>query len=448
VLDVEVDVGRSVALEREEALEQQAQIHRVGLGDAERVADRAVGRAPPALAVDVVDAAELHDVDEHQEVAREVEPLDHVELVGDLAHRLRVLGVGGGIAHARAAGGELAQPRHLGVAVGHIVVGELGGGHAQVERARMRELHRARHRAGPTGEAALLLRRATQVRERCGGQPAVELVERTAGTHRSQRSGERTARRSGVVHVVGGHDVDPGGHRHPRQGVVAVAIEGIAVIPHLHQHAVATEGGDEPVERGTSRARTVAHQCRGDGALATAGEHVPAVVARARLRVEVHRRARGMGQRVDGGARCALLSRHLCRTDRARQPCVAHRPLGQDDEVLALRVGFAVGRPGDAQRELGPEDRGQVELPGGEREADRAVETVVVGDRETDQPQARRLLRQLFRVAGAVEEGEVGVAVQLGVPHGDRDRIEHVFATASGTATTGPASPAQTRSGC
>ncbi len=80
-LDVEIDVGRSVALGREEPLEQQAQPDRVGVGDAERVADRAVCRAPPALAVDARAPAEVDDVPDHEEVAREPERLDDVELV-------------------------------------------------------------------------------------------------------------------------------------------------------------------------------------------------------------------------------------------------------------------------------------------------------------------------------------------------------------------------------
>ena len=91
VLDVEVDVGRAVALGGEEPLEEQAERDRVGLGDPERVADRAVRRAPPALAVDVVRPAELDDVVQQQEVAGEAELLDHPELVVDLAHRLRVV---------------------------------------------------------------------------------------------------------------------------------------------------------------------------------------------------------------------------------------------------------------------------------------------------------------------------------------------------------------------
>ena len=53
-LDVDVDVGRAVALGRQEALEQQAERHGVGGGDAEGVADGRVGRAAPALAEDVL----------------------------------------------------------------------------------------------------------------------------------------------------------------------------------------------------------------------------------------------------------------------------------------------------------------------------------------------------------------------------------------------------------
>ena len=82
-LDVDVDVGRAVALGRQEALEQQAERHRIGGGDAERVADRRVRRAAPPLAEDVRAPAELDDVPHDEEVAGEAELLDQRQFVID-----------------------------------------------------------------------------------------------------------------------------------------------------------------------------------------------------------------------------------------------------------------------------------------------------------------------------------------------------------------------------
>ena len=82
VLDVEIDVGRAVALRRQEPFEQEAERDRICLGDTERVTHRAVRRAPPALAVDVAAAAELDDVVQQQEVAGEAQLFDHTQLVG------------------------------------------------------------------------------------------------------------------------------------------------------------------------------------------------------------------------------------------------------------------------------------------------------------------------------------------------------------------------------
>ena len=253
VLDVEVDVGRAVALEGEEPLEQQAEGDGVGLGDAERVTHRAVRRAPPALAVDVVDPAELDDLDQHQEVAGEVELLDHVELVRDLVHRLLVLRVRARVRDGSTARGELAQPAHLGVAGRNVVIGKLGRGEVQVEGAGTRDLDGALHRPRPAIEATRLLGGTAQVRERRRGEPAVDVVERTARAHRRERGGELALRGSGVVDVVGGDDVDPGGSGHHRELVVAVAVDGIAVVPELHEHTIAAERGDELVERARAR---------------------------------------------------------------------------------------------------------------------------------------------------------------------------------------------------
>ena len=82
-LDVDVDVRRAVPLGRQEALEQQPELHRVGGGDAEGVAHRRVGGRSPALAEDVVAPAELDEVPHDEEVAGEAELLDDRQLAVD-----------------------------------------------------------------------------------------------------------------------------------------------------------------------------------------------------------------------------------------------------------------------------------------------------------------------------------------------------------------------------
>ena len=85
----------------------------------------------------------------------------------------------------------------------------------------------------------------------------------------------------------------------------------------------------------------------------------------------------------------------------------------------------APGRPGPGDGELGPEDGGQAEGPGRLGEADHAVEAVVVGQGQSGQAEPDRLGGQLLGVAGAVEEGEVGVGVQFGVGHVGRAASGH-----------------------
>ena len=75
---------------------------------------------------------------------------------------------------------------------------------------------------------------------------------------------------------------------------------------------------------------------------------------------------------------------------------------------------------GEPERQLGAEHRGHAHRPGRLGEAHHAVEAVVVGEGQGLEAEAGRLLGQLLGVAGAVEEAEGGVAVQLGVGRGAR----------------------------
>src|SRR3546814_10221338 len=50
MLEIDVDVGRLVALGRHEAREKQLVLHRIDRGDAEQEADDRIGRRPASLA--------------------------------------------------------------------------------------------------------------------------------------------------------------------------------------------------------------------------------------------------------------------------------------------------------------------------------------------------------------------------------------------------------------
>ncbi len=97
------------------------------------------------------------------------------------------------------------------------------------------------------------------------------------------------------------------------------------------------------------------------------------------------------------------------------QTGVPGRVPGQHDQVSTLGVGHPGLRPGQAQSDLGSEDRRQVGWTGGLGEADYPVHPVVVSDRQGREAEVHRLFDQLLRVRGPVQEAEVRVAVQLGV---------------------------------
>src|SRR4029079_19569030 len=84
VLEVDVDVGRLVALDADEAAEQQRRAARVDLGDVQAVADERVGGAAAALAEDLLGARPTDDVGDGEEIRLVPERGDDGELVFDL----------------------------------------------------------------------------------------------------------------------------------------------------------------------------------------------------------------------------------------------------------------------------------------------------------------------------------------------------------------------------
>ncbi len=164
-LDVDVDVGGAVAGGGEEALEEQPEGDRVHVGDAEGVADRRGGGRPPPLAEDVLLPAEPDDVPDGEEVPREAERADDLELVVEPGVGARdPLGSPRPVAVVGTPTDQLDQPGLLGVPLRHREVGEPWRHQAQVERAGRTDLGRPLDRPGPPCEPAALLGFTPQTR--------------------------------------------------------------------------------------------------------------------------------------------------------------------------------------------------------------------------------------------------------------------------------------------
>ena len=181
-----------------------------------------------------------------------------------------------------------------------------------------------------------------------------------------------------------------------------MGVERIAVVPELDGDVVTSERLDQPRELVARGGRSAVDQRTRHRALAAAGEDDPPSAAQ--LRELVHA--------MD---RTSLLAAQLCERDRAAQPRVAERIAREDDEVIAFRIGDAVGDARGADGELRAEDRRQPDGARGLREPDDPVHPVVIGDRERVESEPRRFLGELLGMRRTVEPRVGGVAVQLGV---------------------------------
>jgi hypothetical protein len=103
-LDVQVDVGRAAPLLRQEALEQKLELDGIYRRDPQAIADAGVGRRTTTLQQDPPAPGKAHDIPDGEEVPRQVEPRDHLELAPDLASMGS--GTEGVLASCRAAQGQ------------------------------------------------------------------------------------------------------------------------------------------------------------------------------------------------------------------------------------------------------------------------------------------------------------------------------------------------------
>ena len=247
-LDVDVNVGRPIALGGEKPFEEQAQRDGVHIGDAEGVTHRRVGRRAPALAEDPGPAAELDNVPHHQEVAGEPENPDDLEFPVELRPgALHPLGEAGSVAAGATLGDQTAQVGHLVETVGAGIGRQVGGDELQIEGALTPQFSGHLDGSRPAGETCRLL--TTRAQMTTGrGEPAVDLVEAAAGPNRGQSGGKPLPVHRVVVHVSGGDKREVGAGGQIGQSPVAHRILGQTVIPQLDDHVVRTEVCGEPIQ--------------------------------------------------------------------------------------------------------------------------------------------------------------------------------------------------------
>ena len=206
VLEIDVDVGRLLALLGNEALEQQVAGRRVDRGDPEAVADRAVRRRAAALAQDrrVETAREGDDVVDGQEVAREIEPLDQRQLVIQLLQHLVRNAVRPALLRAfpRQMLEMLLRRAPIGHRLPRIFVAQL----VEAEVKRIRELPRRGDRMRPAREQPHHLRRRFQMPLGVGVQQIAGVGDGRLLADAGDDVLQRPAVGRVIMDVVGGED--------------------------------------------------------------------------------------------------------------------------------------------------------------------------------------------------------------------------------------------------
>ena len=420
VLEVDVDVGRLVALSRDEALDQHDAQLRVDLGDAQRPAHHRVGRRAAALAQDAALAGEAHDVVHGEEVGLVAELGDERELVLDLrAHRGRggvfgrwrcgrdrgrrgcaALLAGLAVAPGQPALDQPAQPARRGLVRGDELGGVLVAQLVEVEAAARRHRHGLGEQLGrmAAGEGRALVQAQLGIgRERQAG-----LGHAAVQAQRAHHVGERAPR--GLVHerAAGGDRRDAGGLGDAQDPVQA---GGIA--------SVQARGVGDPGASGEALRQPARFAAQGDGRVAGGTRR------REFLGWDQQRQAAGQG--FGGSLVCAGGVEHRAREvvaalvgappglgEQAREPAVAGAIGGEQDEAgpvgeaqlaaddQARPAGFGQG----LQRAVGAHHAGEGAFVG---EGDRAV------------AEGCRLRDELLGVRGAALEAEVAQAVEFGV---------------------------------
>ncbi len=419
LVEVDVDVGHRDPLRVQEALEDQAVLQRIKLGDAQRPRDdRSRGRPATRSHPDADGLGMPHQVGHHQEIAGEAHLRDHLQLVGGLG------AVPVGHWAWSEPGGQpalhlLHQPGLLRLPGRHAEARHQAAFLREVDVAALRDHHRVAQRFRNVAPHPLHLGGGFHVEVLRVEPEPLGVIEIRLRPDAQERVVHRSVLGPHVVQVVGGDQGQVQFLGDPQQVVAELALDRDAVV---HQFAVVV-----------ARAEDVAHVGR--------GRQRPVVVAGLQPPVDLAGRAAGCPDQPG-----AVLLQQL--SVEARVPVVAldAGQAGQPEEVVQPRgvsgpqghvgvgelappladvTGALVVPATEVDRPLGgpslgrevalhADDRLQARGLGPVGEVERAVEVAVVGHGDGGLAQLGRGREKVPQPCGTVEHRVLGVHVEVG----------------------------------
>jgi hypothetical protein len=204
VFEVDVDIGRLVALFADESLEEHADASGIDRGDAKAETDGGIGGCAAALAEDAACASKGDKIVDGEEVGRVAEIVDETQFVLEL--RVHTGGDALGIAFGCAGEGELAQVVHGRGAQGHdfvwILVAELIEGEADTALGNGES---ARDGVGIGREETGHFFGGLEMTLGVGVQPVPSFIDRAALADAGEHILQGATLGRVVVHIVG-HD--------------------------------------------------------------------------------------------------------------------------------------------------------------------------------------------------------------------------------------------------
>ncbi|GBF26178.1 hypothetical protein MnTg02_01215 [bacterium MnTg02] len=204
MFEIHIDIGRFLALRRDEALEQKIDLGWVDIGDAKAIADGGVGGGAAALAENVLRLSKPNDVVDREEIGRITKLRDH----GKFA-RKRFVDI---VRHAlwktiiRARPGKVLQMLLRRLTFGHRFVGIFVNKLIKGKGAGLGNLDRAGESIFESLKEASHLRRTLQMPLPIGLKAKPRLTDRTFLANAGQHVLERFALGPMIEHVVSGDD--------------------------------------------------------------------------------------------------------------------------------------------------------------------------------------------------------------------------------------------------